>query len=50
MADEVKCTCGRSITGNCLGWHDLTDEEYQRVREDAEIKARAERNPPPPTE
>lgn len=38
-----KCTCGRSITGDCLGWHNLSNEEYARVRDEAEIKAREER-------
>jgi hypothetical protein len=22
------CGCGRSPTGDCIGWHMLTDEEY----------------------
>ena len=24
------CTCGRSPTGNCIGWHKLTEEEYKK--------------------
>lgn len=24
-----KCGCGRSPTGKCIGWHGLTEEEYQ---------------------
>lgn len=24
------CKCGRSPTGNCLGWHSLTESEYQQ--------------------
>lgn len=34
--DEKKkgtCGCGRSPTGNCIGWHSLTKEEY-----DAKLK------------
>lgn len=23
------CGCGRSPTGNCVGWHSLTEAEYQ---------------------
>jgi hypothetical protein len=23
------CGCGRSPTGDCIGWHSLTEEEYQ---------------------
>jgi hypothetical protein len=26
MAD---CGCGRSPTGQCIGWHKLSEEEYQ---------------------
>lgn len=22
------CGCGRSPTGKCIGWHNLTNEEY----------------------
>lgn len=24
------CGCGRSPTGNCCGWHGLTQDEYQK--------------------
>ena len=24
------CGCGRSPTGDCIGWHGLTTEEYER--------------------
>ena len=27
MAD---CGCGRSATGQCIGWHNLSEEEYQQ--------------------
>jgi hypothetical protein len=31
MAD---CGCGRSPTGQCIGWHKLSEEEYQeKLRE-----------------
>lgn len=23
------CGCGRSPTGNCIGWHSLTEEAYR---------------------
>jgi len=23
------CGCGRSPTGDCIGWHGLTEEQYQ---------------------
>ena len=31
-----KCTCGRSPTGNCIGWHRLTEEQYQEKKKDYE--------------
>ena len=24
----MACTCGRSPTGLCIGWHNLTEEKY----------------------
>ena len=28
--EEVgKCGCGRSPTGKCIGWHGLSEEEFQ---------------------
>ena len=29
MSEASKCGCGRSPTGNCIGWHSLSDSEYQ---------------------
>ena len=29
MSEVSKCGCGRSPTGNCIGWHSLSDSEYQ---------------------
>ena len=26
---KMDCGCGRSPTGKCVGWHALTEEEYQ---------------------
>jgi hypothetical protein len=26
----VPCGCGRSPTGKCIGWHSLSEEEFQR--------------------
>ena len=25
----MSCTCGRSPTGKCVGWHNLSEEDYQ---------------------
>lgn len=27
------CGCGRSPTGDCCGWHGLTEEQYQQRKE-----------------
>ena len=26
--DKFPCSCGRSPTGKCCGWHKFTEEEY----------------------
>ena len=30
MAQANKCGCGRSPNGKCIGWHGLSEEDYQR--------------------
>ena len=31
----MECGCGRSPTGKCIGWHKLSEEEYQeKLKED----------------
>ena len=35
MAD---CGCRRSPTGNCIGWHKLSEEEYQEKKAAYETK------------
>ena len=38
MAD---CECGRSPTGQCIGWHNPFEEEHkQRLKEHQEKEAR----------
>ncbi|HRD42065.1 MAG TPA: hypothetical protein PLI52_04830 [Prochlorococcaceae cyanobacterium AMR_MDS_5431] len=27
------CGCGRSPTGNCCGWHALSEEQFQQRKE-----------------
>ena len=27
----MNCGCGRSPTGKCIGWHKLSEEEYQEA-------------------
>jgi hypothetical protein len=33
-----KCTCGRSPTDQCIGWHRLTEEQYQVKKKEYEEK------------
>jgi hypothetical protein len=28
----MACGCGRSPTGKCIGWHALTEDQYQQKR------------------
>ena len=37
------CGCGRSPTGDCVGWHMLTEEEYA-VKTDADKEAMFDQN------
>ena len=30
------CSCGRSPTGLCVGWHRLTKEEYKKKKQEYE--------------
>ena len=30
MSEDKKCTCGRSMTNKCVGWHDLTEDEWKQ--------------------
>ena len=29
MNNLNECGCGRSPTGKCVGWHDLSEDEYK---------------------
>jgi len=37
-----KCSCGRSPTSFCVGWHKLSHEEWQTKKMILEAKLRAE--------
>jgi len=32
MSEAKPCGCGRSPNGNCVGWHSLTEEQYQEKK------------------
>ena len=29
MNNKTECGCGRSPTGFCMGWHDLSESDYK---------------------
>ncbi len=31
------CGCGRSPTGDCIGWHGLSEEQYQEKKSEWEL-------------
>lgn len=31
------CGCGRSPTGDCIGWHSLSESEYQSAKRQWEL-------------
>ena len=38
MSEFQKCGCGRSPTGNCVGWHNLSEEDYKNKKAAYEAK------------
>ena len=44
MSESPKCGCGRSPTGNCIGWHNLSEEEYLKKKAIYEAKQEAKKN------
>lgn len=40
-----QCGCGRSPTGTCIGWHNLTEEQYQEKKAAYEARQAAKVNP-----
>lgn len=32
MSEPLKCGCGRSPTGNCVGWHSLSEQDYNNKK------------------
>ena len=37
----MSCGCGRSPTGECIGWHGLTEEEYQKKLKEYKAKSKS---------
>ena len=42
----AECGCGRSPNGNCVGWHDLTEEQYLEKKAAYEAKQAAKQERP----
>ena len=40
----AECGCGRSPTGQCIGWHNLSEEEYQQKLKEHQEKAKEEKD------
>lgn len=38
MSEAPKCGCGRSPTGNCIGWHALSEDDYKKKLAEYEAK------------
>ena len=41
----MDCGCGRSPNGKCLGWHDLSEEEYLEKLKEYEASQKVDWNP-----
>ena len=40
----AECGCGRSPTGQCIGWHNLSEQEYQQKLKEHQEQADAEKS------
>ena len=38
MNEKPRCGCGRSVTGFCMGWHALSEEDFLKKKEAYELK------------
>ena len=36
MGESQKCGCGRSPVENCIGWHALSEEDYEIKKVESE--------------
>ena len=39
MNEKPRCACGRSVTGFCMGWHALSEEDCYELLERCEVEA-----------
>ena len=43
MNEKPRCGCGRSVTGFCMGWHALSEEDYQKKKRGLRTQAAEQR-------
>ena len=43
MTELKDCGCGRSPTGKCIGWHSLSEEDFQKKLKAYEAKQKAKK-------
>jgi|TARA_B110000305_G_scaffold24893_1_gene22687 hypothetical protein len=43
MNESPKCGCGRSPTGKCIGWHSLSENDYQAQKAEYDAKKTMEK-------
>ncbi len=43
MSEANACGCGRSPTGKCCGWHNLSEEQYAERKAQWEAKQDAKK-------
>jgi CDGSH-type Zn-finger protein len=39
--DGPKCGCGRSPNGYCIGWHNLTEDDFKQKLAEHQLKEQA---------
>jgi hypothetical protein len=39
----AECGCGRRLTGQCIGWHNISEEEYQQKLKEHQEKVAEEK-------
>ena len=44
MSTDNSCGCGRSPTGKCVGWHNLTEEQYAKKKAQWDAKQAAKKD------
>ena len=43
MSEANSCGCGRSPTGKCCGWHNLSEEQFEAKKTEWQAKQEAKK-------